>query len=294
MCNAHSQMLYAMRMRLKTLILLTLISFVARSQNYIQTFDGLDRWAGQTKYDYELLSRFDKYCRENNLLIGSLSMIDMRKENSWDYTLAVDINNDSLQDVVYSGPSGGEPNIVCLFVQTDYGFEPVFAVQQGISKVIWKGGLLDKVYTSDWGCCAEISLINSVYDVSYNNNNFPVFTKVFQTIEVNDVLIKPKNYFPIPIEFIVENQVYKLRLEPKIDDTKEFPWVEIVGNTIATLNKGTTGIAYASETDDTGRIWWYVAIEVNKNVQNSILRSYDYEQTKIIGWLSSRYVKVAE
>lgn len=278
-------------MKLKLIILLTLISFVAYSQDYIQTFDSVDPWGGQTKYDYKLLSGFDKYCRQNNILTGPFSMINASNENSWDYMRAVDINNDGLLDIMYSGSSGGEPNIVYLFIQTNDGFEQVFEAMQGIKKVMWKGNILDKVFVSDWGCCAEISLINSVYNVEYDSQNKPVFTKVFQTIEVNDELIKPKNYFPEPIAFVVENQGYKLRIEPKIDNSKEYHWLEITGNTIATLKKGTTGIAYASETDETGRVWWYVAIELDENVQNSILSPTDYYPTKIIGWVSSRYVK---
>jgi hypothetical protein len=275
-------------------IILTIFAIIfvleANSQNYVQTFDSFDKWLGQAKYDFQLLSRFDKYCRSNNLLNGPLAMIDMRGDNSWNYMKAVDLNNDGLQDIVYSGPSGGEPNIVYFYLQLDSGFEEVFNVMQGIKKVAWNGKLLDQVFTSDWGCCAAIYLTNSVYDVHYDRQNKPVFTKVFQTIEVNDELVKPTAYFANPYDFSVDNEGYKLRLAPLIDDETEYHWLDITGNTFATLKRGTKGTVLASQTDDTGRVWWYVEIDLDNNVQNCILQTNDYFPTKVIGWISSRYV----
>ncbi|WP_340153375.1 hypothetical protein [uncultured Marivirga sp.] len=277
-------------MRTTFIILSLFIALQANSQNYIRTIDNLDTWAGQLKYDYELLSRFDKYCRSNNLLNGSLAMIDARGANSWDYTRAVDLNNDGLQDVVFDGPSGGEPNIVYFFIQTNSGFEQVFEVMQGISKVTWKDELLSQVITSDWGCCASIHLTHTIYNVNYDNQNRPVFTKAFQSIEVRDELTKPKEYLSDPIRFTVNNQGYKLRLEPAINDTTEYHWLDITGNTFANLKAGTVGTALAEQTDETGRIWWYVAINFDTNVQNCILNTTDEFPTKVISWISSRYV----
>ena len=275
-------------------ILTFLIAFQANSQNYIKNIDSFDSWAGQAKYDYELLTRFENYCRENNLLTGIISMLDAQNHNLRDYTSAIDLNNDGQKDVVYNGTSGGEPNIVYFFLQKDKGFEQIFEVMQGVTKVIWEGELLSQIYTSDWGCCSTIHLINSVYNVTYNQQNKPTFSKVFQSIEVNNELTKPKNYFSTPIEFVVENEGYKLRLHPKIDDTTEYHWLEITGNTFANLRQGTKGTALASRTDETGRIWWYVAINLDENVQKCILHKPEDFQTKVIGWISSRYVTKIE
>lgn len=287
---ADTGMLYAIKMRTTFIILTLFIASRVSSQNYTRTIDNLDTWAGQLKYDYQLLSRFDKYCRENNLLVASFTMIDSRGENTWDYTKAVDLNNDDLQDVIFSGPSGGEPNVVYFFIQTTTGFEQVFEAMQGVSKVTWKGELLEQVITADWGCCAEIYLTHTVYDVSYNYQNKPIFTKTYQSIEVDDELIKPKEYFSDPIQFTVNNDGYKLRLEPAINDTTEYHWLDITGNTFATLKAGTSGTALAEKTDENGRVWWYVAINFDSNIQNCILRNPDDFPTKVIGWLSSRYV----
>ena len=275
-------------------ILTLFIAFQANSQNYIKTIDSFDSWAGQAKYDYELLTRFENYCRQNNLLTDIISMLDAQNLKLRDYTTAIDLNNDGLLDVVYSGTSGGEPNIVYFFLQKDSGFEQIFEVMQAIKKVIWEGELLSQVYTSDWGCCATIHLINSVYNVTYDQQNKPVFKKKFQSIEVNNELTKPKNFFTDPIEFVVDNEGYKLRLNPEIDDHTEYHWLEITGNTFATLKQGTNGTALASRTDKTGRIWWYVAIDFDKNVQNCILHTPDDYPTRVIGWISSRYVTKIE
>lgn len=277
-------------MRATFIILSLFIAVQANSQNYVRTIDKLDTWAGQLKYDYQLLKKFDKYCRENELLPASFGMIDARGDNTWDYTRAVDLNNDGLQDVVFDGPSGGEPNIVYFFIQTNSGFEQVFQDMQGIAKVTWKGQLLEQVITSDWGCCAAIHLTYTVYNVKYNNQNKPVFSKAFRSIEVSDELTKPKEYFSNPFQFTVNNEGYKLRLNPAINDTTAYHWLEITGNTFATLKAGTVGTALAERTDETGRIWWYVTIDFDSNVQNCILRTPDEFPTKVIGWLSSRFV----
>ncbi|MEQ8336081.1 MAG: hypothetical protein RIA62_01965 [Cyclobacteriaceae bacterium] len=281
-------------MRATIIILFLFVAVQANSQNYIRTIDNLDAWAGQLKYDYQLLSRFDKYCRANNLLSGSLAMIDARGDNSWSYTKAVDLNNDGLQDVVFEGPSGGEPNIVYFFIQTNSGFEQVFEVMQGISKVTWKDELLDQVFVSTPGCCADFRLVNSVYQVKYDDRNRPTFSKIFQSVEVLEELAKPKNFFDHPLQFMVNNEGCELRLTPIIDNETEFHWVEITGNTFATLKQGTIGTAFAEQTDETGRIWWYVAIDLDSNVQNCILRTPDEFPTKVIGWISGRYVSKTE
>lgn len=221
-------------------------------------------------------------------------MIDARGDNSWEYTRAVDLNNDGLQDVVFDGPSGGEPNIVIFFIQTSSGFEQVFEVMQGISKVTWNAGLLDKIFVSTPGCCADFRLTNSVYQVIYNSQNRPSFDKIFQSVEVIEELVKPKNFFDQPIQFVVNNEGYKLRLAPEIDDEVEFHWVEITGNTFATLKQGTIGTALAEQTDETGRVWWYVSVDLDSNLQNCIIRAPNEFPTKVIGWLSSRYVTKKE
>ncbi len=286
--------IFPLPMRTPFILLLLFIAVQANSQNYIRTIDNLDTWTGQLKYDYQLLKRFDNYCRANNLLAGSIGMIDARDDNTWDYTRVVDLNNDALQDVVFEGPSGGEPNIICFFIQTKSGFEQVFQDMQGIAKVTWKDGLLEQVITSDWGCCAAYHLIHSVYDVKYGNQNEPIFSKTFQSIEVGGELTKPKEYFSNPIQFTVNNEGYKLRLHPTINDSTEYHGLDITGNTFATLRAGTEGIALAERTDEIGRIWWYVAIDLDTNVQNCILRTADEFPIKVIGWLSSRYVTKKE
>jgi len=218
-------------MKILTTLLALAPLYETRAQDHLVAFDNIDAWAGQTKYDFPLQKRFDEYCRKNELMAPSFELIVARGEHSWKYTRAADINDDGLQDIVYSGPSGGEPNI-----------------------------------------------------------DIPSFTKVFQSIEVGNELVKPKSYFPEPIEFRFDNDGYELRLAPKIDDETSFESLDIKGNTIAIVRKGTTGKAWASKADETGREWWYVSIPLHENVQNSLLAVPDKFPTQIIGWLSSRFV----
>ena len=276
--------------RILILPVLLIIFQFSIAQNYIEQFDGYRKWSGLEDHDFELEKRFDSHCRENSLLVDEFGMIEASNENTWNYLTTVDLNDDTLLDIVYSGPSGGEASIVHFFIQTESEFIKVFEVMQGIAKIEWKGELLHKIYSQDWGCCAETQLFNSVFQVTYNENNLPKFQKIYQSVELQDVLRKPKSYFKKPIRFKVESDGYKLRFQPKIDDETEFYSVDAVGNTIGTLRKGSTGTAYASKDDKTGRIWWYVAIDPQFEISGDLLsRTFEYP-THVIGWLSSRYV----
>jgi hypothetical protein len=114
-----------------------------------------------------------------------------------------------------------------------------------------------------------------------------------------DLNIEITIYYPTMVEFPkhqtintpfrIKNEVYKLRGNPKIDNAN--------GNVIAEFTKDDLGLAYASQTDSTGRVWWFVVMENNikkdwtkfNHCESDIL---EYRDLRTIGWISSRYVEV--
>lgn len=263
------------------------------SQNYVEVFDGFNsdydyNWSGFNQYNIELIERFESYCKKNKILTDNIGMIENIGDRLTDYIKTVDINSDSLLDIIYSGPSGGEPNVVFLFIQTESGFKNVFKAYQGVVKVEWKNGSINKVYTHDWGCCADYRLFNTVYRVNYTNG-IPTFHEIFQSVELNG-MAKPKQYFNEPINFRVDNPNYNIRFQPLIDSTSENPLLESKGNHIAKLPENATGIAYGSEKDSIGRVWWYVSINPTFNKKNILTNEIPTYPTHLIGWISSRYV----
>ena len=114
------------------------------------------------------------------------------------------------------------------------------------------------------------------------------------------VLLYPENFeFPekqtISIPFIVKNDKYRLRSEPKIDNVEIKPPYKL-GNLIAEFAEGDTGYALAEKKDETGRIWWFVIMDNNiKKDWNVYLHTdHEYENQrnmKVFGWISSRFVE---
>ncbi len=285
-------------MRLLFIAILTTTTLSTHSQNYLPEFDRYNSvydfdWRGFESVDsYDIKQSFVEFINQNTELLNSelVMLKSMDKELRFEIK-AVDINNDKLVDIIYQGPWGGEGSIVHFFIRTPEGFEKVFTTRQGIVKVEWKEEFLNKIFVRDWGCCADPTLTNSVFQISYQNK-IPTFELVWQSIELEEFLTKPKNYFPEPQRFEIENEKYKLRANPWIDDETENYHLEITGNTIGILKKGYMGTAYASREDETGRTWWYVIIDSQHELEDAYI-NYPYYEFKphLVGWISSRYIK---
>ncbi len=285
----------------KSLILVLFVSNLSHGQQHYQlTFDQYNRsqnfdWRGLEEYNsYLVKQEFKEYAKANDLLAVEINFIEVSNYNGGliNHLKAIDINNDSQADIIYRGPSGGEPYLFKIFINQNGRFNKVFETMQGVVKVEWEDERLSKIYAHDWGCCAEIRVINRVFDVEYNNN-IPSIKQVFESVEV-ERMSKPIQFFKQPKEFKILNENYRLRMDPWIDDESiQFTddYTERLGNTIGLLHKGQTGTAYAFRKDETGREWWYVTIKSNE-LKDSVIYNEDLVDNVVhVGWLSSRYVE---
>lgn len=267
--------------------------FDSYNQNYNYNWRGIDN-----RQTLDFKESFIEYANQNGLLKDESAFFKANPGfgNILNNLYVVDINGDKYLDIIYSGSSGGEPNVVKFFMQKDGDFELTFTVYQGIVRVEWEKGKIKSIMSHDWGCCAEFRVINSVYEVNYTNN-IPKFEKRYQSIEY-EFMKKPLEFFGEAIRFSVDNEGYKLRAFPEIDDTtlinSDFN-EQRMGNTIGILSQGTIGKAYGEHTDATGRVWWYVEIDKEYEVKDNALYMADLKYpTYVIGWISNRFVTKIE
>ncbi len=279
----------------KIIFISFLISNLSFGQDFLIEFDRYNpiynfKWEGyEVSNDYEIKLEFVKYVDLNGLLEGEKQALKMNDTQLRYEIRAVDLNNDKFADIIYQGPYMGEGSIIHIFIQNESGFQKVFTTQQGIVKVDWKGEHLDKLYIKDWGCCADPNLTNSVYQVSYYEN-VPTFELIWKSVELRSFITKPKHVFTAK-KFEIANQKYKLRANPWIDDETANEFLEITGNTIGILKKGDKGTAYAAHEDKTGRIWWYVLIDNEYELEDTYI-NYESHKFKphLVGWVSSRFI----
>jgi len=208
----------------------------------------------------------------------------------------LDLNGDKLPDVVFEGESGGEAQIVEIYLNTGNSYRYVFSANQGILKIDWRENRLYRLYIDDWGCCDEPLNINKIYQASYKKPDAPEFIQTYQGCFIRGTVF-PDSLFPAPIRFQLTNDKYKIRCSPLLDDTTPQDWLpngEARGNCIAMLAKGAVGTALGKKTDATGREWWFVEIdEEYYPAKSDVLPGADKIEfpTKIRGWVSSRFVK---
>jgi len=219
----------------------------------------------------------------------------------------IDLNNDGLDDVIFSGRSAGEGDMVEVFINTgnDYNdYKEALEEREGIVKIDWENKKACRFYISNWGCCDDYLVENKIYSFAFDESSIPVVKQIYQSANIYESP-KPDSLFNSPFRFQVQNDDYTLRSAPAIDDStvehwnfdsitmaKGIKYAKGYGNYIALLPENARGMAVGWKTDDTGRVWWYVEIDAQYALRKNAL---DYRDktfpTKSIGWLSSRFVQ---
>lgn len=95
--------------------------------------------------------------------------------------------------------------------------------------------------------------------------------------------------------FEVRHDKYRLREHPVIDDkndeyASDLEGTPVHGNILAEFTKGSKGLAIAEKEDETGRVWWFVIMDVDAKAEYS--RFYGDQKSSKAGWMSSRFLKV--
>lgn len=207
----------------------------------------------------------------------------------------VDVNNDGLDDVIFEGMNGGEPQEIYIFLNQGNSFKNVFHGQQTFNEMIFENGILKEIRLSDWDCCAGYLKRNKWIDVSHKNGEL-TFNE-YRVFEYTDNTVLPSEYWSNPKKIKTLNDNYNMRYAPEINDTTEnYITFELhLGNSVAKIPKNTEALAIAESTDSTGRIWYFVAIPPKYELRETVF--YDDEEKADnyrCGWISSNFIEVIE
>ena len=256
-------------------------------------------WTSLEKQNQELKEKFIKehidefeYYRTNEKYMPTMSDLE-------NCVHIMDFNGDGLDDIIFNGTLGTEPDYVVIYINTGKSFVKIFEETQKIHKMVFENGKVSRLYIQDNGCCCETIGTNKIFNVDYSCE-LPKINLLSQMQYLNNratyngVAQYPSNYFEKLIKFEVLNDRYNIRFSPILDDTTEVCHCgePANGNSLGKIKSGSIGYALAEKTDSTGLIWWYVAMSPNTELYESLYIGLQYRPNDYrIGWISSRFVK---
>jgi len=195
----------------------------------------------------------------------------------------LDLNGDKTLDFIYVGYAGGEQPSTIAFTQNSNGyFKRVFealGVIYELSRVgLVEGALMFKVLKND-ECYDCLGVKNSITYIGMSG----AFTEV-ERLNFTDNTDLPEIVFKR--QFKVINPVYYLRSTPIVMNDGTGPDT-LFGNVVAEFVSGAEGYAFASKEDNTGRVWWFVAMKSDESQKAIFQEKRGYH----LGWMSSRYLE---
>lgn len=207
----------------------------------------------------------------------------------------VNLNGDSLPDIIYEGWSGGEGIMIDMFLNEGKRFKGVFSGSQHIVEMNYISDRLSSFITYDQGCCDPTVEFDRHFDV---DTGFHCrLTRQRAIIAGSHIgesgYTTPDGFFDKPIRFKTLNDHYALRYAPVITGKK--PDVdfdeETKGNIIAEYYKDYEGTAWAYKKDSTGREWWLVEMDPTFALEYNLFYDDNDQHTNYFGWMSSRFVE---
>jgi hypothetical protein len=201
----------------------------------------------------------------------------------------VDVDADGRADLVYSGPNtlcdrGLEGESTTVYLSRGNQLVRVF---QGHGRVVelsraapWQP--LAFVLRSD-GCCGEPQYDVTVHAPRRTRDGWswePV-TRIAATSET----LLPTTWLPVARPFTVQQDGYKLRVTPVVDDTSDDVLPDARGNARATYPRGSRGVALAERRGADGRTWWFVMMRAP---EANAYRPPDGATLWQLGWMSAR------
>ena len=230
------------------------------------------------------LSQFPQFTNDS---VPKFSIKDLKK-----CLYPVDINGDKLPDMIFSGFSGGESDIVRIWLNRKDSFELIFEDYQYISKFIMSGNKLVEMQTGDPGCCANYLYFTRDYKVEEGKNE-PVFVKGKQTVAYQ-YTEEPLTYYPLPIPFIARTDTMLLRASAAQQNEPFNPNLDTFGNIIAKYRSKARGVVLAYKSNGKGNDWFFVEISPSVAPSASILYDIDKIPTFIRGWVSGRAIQLVQ
>ncbi|MGL4907985.1 MAG: hypothetical protein ACRC3G_01475 [Bacteroidales bacterium] len=226
-----------------------------------------------------LLKFLKKHYRELELLAEpSYATSDLLK-----FVYAIDINDDGMLDIIYNGPTGGESNIMQVFLQkSKIKYQRVFVAYQDIINMTFAANRLSSFTLLNIGCCADPQVLEYNYAVEYVESK-PNF-QLKQTIGYLNLTEKPQIDILPSKEFTITSQKARLRSDCYLLDSVEHPIYGSNGNMVAMYNKGAKGRVFGTKKDGETE-WIYVIMSTYATKKNCNFPMFNEQSTNLKGWL---------
>jgi hypothetical protein len=200
----------------------------------------------------------------------------------------IDLNGDKLPDMIFSGYSGGESDIVRIWLNRRDSFELVFEDYQYLSKFVKSGDNLVEMQTGDVGCCDNYLYFTRDYRVKQEKDGI-TFVKGKQVVAYQ-YIEEPAKYYPEPIPFSARADTMLLRASAAQQNEPFIPFLDTFGNIIAKYRTKASGNVLAYKSSGRGNDWFFVEISPVAYPSASILYDIDRMPTFIRGWVSSQAI----
>lgn len=234
-----------------------------------------------------LLKHADQFPQFANDSAPRFSIKDLKKS-----LYPVRINGDDHTDIIFSGFSGGESDIVRIYINRNDSFELVFEDYQYISKYQTSDGLLTAMETGDPGCSDNYLYFTRDYKIKQESSN-PLFIKGKQVVAYK-YTEEPVSYFPQVLPFIAKRDTLLLRASAAQLNEPFNPRLETFGNIIAKYRSRARGLALAYKSNGKGNDWYFVEIFPDVSPAASILYDIDKMPTFIRGWVSAMAISLSD
>ena len=207
------------------------------------------------------------------------------------YSHIVNLNNDSYPDLIIYWTALYNENMLEIYLNTGQELKKLIEVSGRITYFEKHSPISPlRIKLKDYRYSIDPFLVE-YKELTFTPDNNEIST---QTIDFYDVTKFPES-LTMNIPFEVTQSKYRLRKTPEIDNgNMQAP--HDAGNLIQEFTAGDIGIAMAEETDETGRVWWFVMMKNNINKSEGEYFFINTDETDrinnpIFGWISSRYVK---
>jgi len=205
---------------------------------------------------------------------------------------AIDVNGDNLPDMIFSGYSGGESDVVQIYLNRKDSFDLVFEDYQYFTKFRKVQGKLVELQTGDIGTPGSYLYFTHDYRVNQENNQ-PVFIKVRQhVVYKNSEDPTPTQSYPVPVPFEAKSDTMLLRASPAKQNEPFIPDLNTFGNIVAKYRSKTKGFALAKRSYGKGNDWYFVEISPGTMPSASILYGLERMPSFIRGWVSGQSIFV--
>ena len=206
----------------------------------------------------------------------------------------VDVDNDGLNDIVYSGFCGTTGSVTSIYRFNGVSFEQLIKVIGVIHQVSKFDSNERFSFTlRNYACCGGFENVLEKYVLILENGKLKYQVQSRETYV--DETEFPNFYFEKPIVFRSIIEKLQLRFSPIIDDTTYIarPF-DARGNEVTFYPKNSIGYAVAQKKDITGKIWWFVKMN-NKNILGKEWTSKagdnSEEPTFTLGWINFENVE---